>query len=47
MIGLGGQEILLLVCLGTVPALAVVIALAVARRNRRTRDPFDDDFDDQ
>ncbi len=42
MFGLGGQEILLLLCLGTVPVLAAVIALVASRR---TRDPLDDSDD--
>ena len=45
MFGLGGQEILLLLCLGTVPVLAAAIALVASRRSRRTRDPLDDSDD--
>ena len=45
MIGLGGQEILLLLCCGGLPVIAFVVIWA-SRRTARKLDP-EDDFDDQ
>ena len=45
LIGLGGQEILLLLCLGGLPFIAFVVIWA-GRRTARKLDP-EDDFDDQ
>jgi hypothetical protein len=46
MFGLGGQEILLLLVCGAVPAVAVGIVLLATRRTNRTPDsgPEDDEF---
>jgi len=45
MVGLGGQEILLLLCCGGVPVTIAVIAFLVGRLSARSgprRDPADD-----
>ncbi|MBP3960764.1 hypothetical protein J8F10_36550 [Gemmata sp. G18] len=47
--GLGGPEILILVCCATVPVGAAGIAFAVIRLSaqKAKRDDFDDETDDQ
>ena len=46
MVGLGGQEILLLLMCGGLPAVIALIAILATRKKPAERDLPDDDFDE-